>query len=117
VTLRSIVPDSVGFPFSRSCWRILLNLLPELPDLTDEHNVGLIRQWENADPTFLNILRFIRICGEYPDVMQITRPGRDGVKKGISKAGELLVEMEAASPRVGQVGSRMLAMDEIPCPM
>ena len=82
--------------------------------MTDEHNVGLFRQWENADPTFLNILRFVRICGDYPDVMHITRPGRDGVNKGISKAGEWLVEMEGASPRVGRVGSDMLAMDEIP---
>ena len=82
--------------------------------MTDEHNVGLIRQWENADPTFLNILRFIRICGDYPDVMHVTRPGRDGVKRDNSKAGEWLVEMEDGSPRVGRVGSGMLAMDEIP---
>jgi Translation machinery-associated protein 16 len=104
----------------------------ELPDLTDEHNVGLLRQWENADPTYLHILRFIRICGEFPDVVHITRPGRDGVKKGDSKGGvspaevdemdvtsspsspSSSLEEEAEATEVPRVGSYMLAMDEIP---
>jgi len=96
----------------------------ELPDLTDEHNVGLLRQWENADPAYLNILRFIRICGECPDLMHITRSGRDGVKKGISKEGEwtgggqegchVASEEGAMTVGVSRVGSCILAMDEIP---
>lgn len=101
----------------------------ELPDLTDEHNVALLRQWENADPTYLNILRFIRICGEYPDLLHITRSGRDGVKKGILKEGEwsgggedgyrvasASASEEGVTTTVGvpRVGSCMLAMDDIP---
>ena len=91
--------------------------------MTDEHNVGLFRQWENADSTYLHILRFIRISGEFADAMHITRPGRDGVKKGISKGGVSLaeaVEMDIASEgdeasvEASRVGSNMLAMDEIP---
>lgn len=92
--------------------------------MTDEHNVALFRQWENADPTYLNILGFIRICGEYPDLKDITRSGRDGVKRGILKAGEWPVEAdrmdlaaseEGATPvSVSRVGGCILAMDEIP---
>jgi len=88
--------------------------------LTDEHNVGLFRQWENADPTYLHILRFIRICGEYPDVMHITRPGRDGAKRGTLKEREVdeidigLGLKEEATVEISRVGSHMLTMDEIP---
>ncbi len=49
----------------------------DLPDLTDEHNVRLFRQWDGVDVSYLRILRFIRICGEFPDVVHLARIGRD----------------------------------------
>jgi translation machinery-associated protein 16 len=49
----------------------------ELPDLTDQHNVSLFRQWDGVDISYLRILRFIRICGEFPDVVHLARMGRD----------------------------------------
>jgi translation machinery-associated protein 16 len=49
----------------------------DLPDLTDQHNVRLFRQWDGVDVTYLRILRFIRICGEFPDVIHLARIGRN----------------------------------------
>lgn len=80
--------------------------------------MALFRQWENADPTYLHILRFVRICAEYPDEMHITRPGRDGVGVNSAEANKMDVtadgSSEDATVEVGRVGSSMLAMDEIP---
>ncbi|PVG03121.1 hypothetical protein CPB86DRAFT_667025, partial [Serendipita vermifera] len=48
----------------------------ELPDLTDEQTVKLFRQWDGVDVTYLRILRIIRICGDFPDTVHVSRVGR-----------------------------------------
>jgi translation machinery-associated protein 16 len=51
----------------------------ELPDLTDENNVKLFRQWDGVDASYLRILRIFRISGEFPDTLHVSRAGRDKV--------------------------------------
>ena len=58
----------------------------DLPDLTDAANVALFRKWDGIDASYLRILHFIRICGEFPEVIHIARIGRD--KASLGKAGK-----------------------------
>lgn len=78
----------------------------ELPDLTSEHYLGLFRQWDGNDVTYLNIMRFIRICGEFPDVVHAVKPGRDGERPSQVDDDMEFIPLE-------RVGSTMLGMDEI----
>lgn len=49
----------------------------DLPDLTDVANVALFRKWDGIDATYLRILHFIRICGDFPEITHVARIGRD----------------------------------------
>jgi translation machinery-associated protein 16 len=51
----------------------------DLPDFTDAANLALFRKWDAVDVTYLYILHFIRICGEFPEVIHVARIGRDRV--------------------------------------
>ncbi|KAI0034445.1 hypothetical protein K488DRAFT_77201 [Vararia minispora EC-137] len=48
----------------------------EVPDLTHTANVALMRQWDEADFSFTQILRFIRVTSVKPDLFLVTRPGK-----------------------------------------
>jgi hypothetical protein len=47
----------------------------ELPDLTDVETVKMFRQWE-GDPTYLDLLRFIRISSSNPFSISLVRLSR-----------------------------------------
>jgi len=49
----------------------------DLPDFTDASNLALFRKWDGVDVSYLCILRFIRISGEFPEVVHVARVGRD----------------------------------------
>lgn len=68
----------------------------ELPDLTDKHTVDLFRKWDAVDVSYLRILRFIRICGEFPDVIHVARIGQDktATTTQITNAAEVEVDEE-----------------------
>lgn len=87
--------------------------------MTDEHTVGLFRQWDGVDVRYLDILRFIRICGEFPEVIHVARLGRDKDTNAAagSERGDVDEEMEVERPDaldVSRPGSTILQMDEIP---
>lgn len=91
----------------------------DLPDLLDERNVGLFRQWDGVDVNYLRILKFIRISGEFPGTVHIARMGRD--KDASTKTGppSVIDEDEEMGLEEGKIlveaaGSTMLTMDEIP---
>ena len=46
----------------------------DVPDLCDEINVGLLRQWE-GDPQALPLFRFVRISGQYRDTCRVIQHG------------------------------------------
>jgi len=48
----------------------------EVPDLTDPPTVNLFRQWENEDPAFLHLLRFVRVSSALPDLVTVSRIGQ-----------------------------------------
>ncbi|KAG8835330.1 hypothetical protein FRC18_000667 [Serendipita sp. 400] len=93
----------------------------ELPDLLDPHNVGLFRQWDGVDVNYLRVVRFIRICGEFPDVVHVARLGRDkgiplaNTQREVSAETEMDVDSDRKSGlELERTGSTMLGMDEIP---
>lgn len=49
----------------------------ELPDVTNAKTLALFRAWNSGDPSYLHILRFIRITSEFPLEVQLTRLGKD----------------------------------------
>ncbi|KDQ61442.1 hypothetical protein JAAARDRAFT_123877 [Jaapia argillacea MUCL 33604] len=48
----------------------------EIPDLTHEGNVKLFRDWDQKELAFLQLLRFIRISSEIPELAILTRRGK-----------------------------------------
>ncbi|KAG8825115.1 hypothetical protein FRC17_008827 [Serendipita sp. 399] len=93
----------------------------ELPDLLDAHNVGLFRQWDGIDVNYLHVIRFIRICGEFPDIVHVARLGRDkdvppaNVDQAVAVENNMDIDVEKKSiTELGRLGSTMLGMDDIP---
>lgn len=91
----------------------------DLPDLLDQHNVGLFRQWDGVDVNYLNILKFIRISADFPETVHVARIGRDkNPTHGAAASSPVLEEDEemdsedALAPFSG-AGSTILSMDEI----
>jgi translation machinery-associated protein 16 len=59
----------------------------DLPDFTDAANLALFRKWDAVDVSYLYILHFIRICGEFPEAVHVARIGRDKVPaEGLAKS-------------------------------
>jgi len=52
----------------------------DLPDFTDAATLALFRKWDAVDVSYLYILHFIRICGEFPEAVHVARIGRDKVE-------------------------------------
>ncbi|KAF9820579.1 hypothetical protein IEO21_01282 [Rhodonia placenta] len=48
----------------------------EVVDLTDPPNVELFRRWDQKEVAFIQQLRFIRIAGDAPSLVVISRPGQ-----------------------------------------
>lgn len=45
-------------------------------DLTHFANVKLFRQWDQTEVAYIDLLRFIRISSERPEVAVVSRPGK-----------------------------------------
>jgi translation machinery-associated protein 16 len=64
------------------CWEFTLtdflswtqNL--EVPDLTHRENVALYRTWDQREVAFVQTLRFIRISITKPELVIVSRPGK-----------------------------------------
>lgn len=54
----------------------LIDLLPEVPDLTHPVNVTLFRQWDQTDLQYVQQLRHIRIFSQQPQQSVVTLPGQ-----------------------------------------
>lgn len=77
----------------------------DLPDLTDAANMALFRKWDGVDATYLRILHFIRICGEFPDVVHIARIGRDKPPVGdLLKRSDDTMEIDEIGLKAGAIG-------------
>ena len=50
-------------------------MLAEVPDLTHEPTVALMRSWESCDPSFLPLLRYIRINSKDPELVVVAHRG------------------------------------------
>ncbi|KAH9945732.1 hypothetical protein B0H21DRAFT_743768 [Amylocystis lapponica] len=48
----------------------------EIVDLTDPVNVELFRHWDQKEAAFIEQLRFIRISGDTPDIVVVSRSGK-----------------------------------------
>jgi translation machinery-associated protein 16 len=57
----------------------------DLPDFTDAANLALFRKWDAVDVSYLYILHFIRICGEFPEAVHVARIGRGKPAEGLVK--------------------------------
>lgn len=58
----------------------------DLPNFTDTATLALFRKWDAVDVSYLYILHFIRICGEFPEAVHVARIGRDGPAEGLVKS-------------------------------
>jgi translation machinery-associated protein 16 len=48
----------------------------EIPDLTHPETVALFRRWDQKEVAFMQLLRFIRIFRDQPEVSIVSRPGK-----------------------------------------
>ena len=51
-------------------------LFLEVPDLTHEINVELLRGWDQKEAGYLQMLRYIRISSADPEKVIVSRPGQ-----------------------------------------
>jgi translation machinery-associated protein 16 len=55
---------------------LVLNEITEVIDLTHPANVTLLRQWDQAELPFIQLLRFVRISSSNPEIALVSRPGK-----------------------------------------
>ncbi|KZV93142.1 hypothetical protein EXIGLDRAFT_768366 [Exidia glandulosa HHB12029] len=65
----------------------------EVPDLTHPANVAVFRRWDEMEAAYIDLLRFIRISSEKPDLLVVSRPGKHASLK--QKADDSVMDTSA----------------------
>ncbi|TFY81632.1 hypothetical protein EWM64_g2380 [Hericium alpestre] len=84
-------------------------------DLTHPDNVALFRNWDQIEVAYPQMLRFIRITSEKPDIIISSRPGQHPLLKEKpvveDQAMDVVPPAPLASEPVERFSSTMMAMD------
>lgn len=65
----------------------------EVPDLTHPANVAVFRRWDEMEAAYIDLLRFLRISSEKPDLLVVSRPGKHASLK--QKADDSVMDTSA----------------------
>lgn len=78
--------------------------------MTNETNVELLRRWKQDDAAYLDILRYVRVSSEDPNIILVSRPGKhQNLVEHNSNEDKTTTSMDGL-----RFSSTIQGMDEIP---
>jgi translation machinery-associated protein 16 len=72
----------------------------EVPDLTHPPTVEVFRRWDQKEVAFVQLLRFIRISSDAPDVALVSRPGKHFTITRAEPQDQMEVDADGGGPPI-----------------